>query len=503
MTRRHWLWVAASAGAGNALPLRAALSFSTPPFALGVASGEPSPTGIVLWTRLAPKPLEKDGGMPMESVEVAWEIAEDERFSLISRRGKAVANPQLAHSVHVEADGLKPGRLYWYRFQAGSERSPSGRFRTAPAAGATPPRLRLAVASCQQWTQGLWTAYQHMADEDLDLVLHLGDYIYEQEYRGTVRSHLRGETYSLDDYRHRHALYKTDPLLQRAHASFAWSVTWDDHEVSNNYANDIQEDGDPREAFLERRASAYQAYYEHMPLRRAQLPSGSRMALYRRLDFGNLLRIHILDTRQYRTDQPCGDGRKPFCEDARDPRQTLLGEQQEQWLAQGLARSPAKWNALGQQIMMTFQDFDPGEGEQLNMDSWSGYEVARDRAVEAMTRASNPVVLTGDVHANWTCEVRQDPRDPVSRFVAPEFVATSISSGGDGSDTMEAVQKMLPANPQVRFFNRQRGYLRCEVTPAHWKTDYRVVEYVTRPGSPIKTRVSFTSEAGRGVPQPS
>jgi Phosphodiesterase/alkaline phosphatase D len=460
------------------------------------------PDGAVLWTRLAPKPL-KGGGMPEMNVPVDWMVSEDESMRRIVRRGTAMATPALAHSVHVEVGGLAPGRWYWYQFRTGSEISPIGRFRTAPALGADVEAIRFAFASCQSYTYGYYTAYQHMSEENLDFVLHLGDYIYEKSYAGKTRQHLVPEVFTLAEYRNQYALYKSDPLLQKAHAAFPFITTWDDHEVSNNYADFRHERDMPKEEFLKRREAAYQAYYEHLPLRRASLPSGPNMRLYRRLDFGRLLRLHVLDTRQYRTDQPCGDGQKPACDEVRVPGQTMLGSAQEKWLENGLMNSKALWNALGQQVMFTHQDFDPGDGERYNMDSWSGYHLARERVVEVLSRkpSLNPVILTGDVHSNWVGEVRTDIRNPESWCVATEFVGTSISSGGDGVDMRPGLEKVLSHNPQIRFFNGQRGYVRCEVTKKHWRADYRIVERVTEPGAPIRTRASFAVEVGNPIPQ--
>jgi alkaline phosphatase D len=469
-----------------------------------VASGDPLPDGAVLWTRLAPKPLEMDGGMPSANVDVTWEVGQDEKLTRAVRKGKAVARPELAHSVHVEIGGLEPERWYWYRFRTGSQESPAGRFRTAPSGGSAINRLRFAFASCQNYTHGLWTAYEHMAAEDLDLVLYLGDYIYEKDYRGTVRAHEAGEPFALPEYRARHAYYKTDPLLQKAHTACPWIPVWDDHEFSNNYVNDLHERLEmTREDFLKRRAAAYQAYYEHMPLRRSALPNGPEMALYRRFDFGKLIRLHMLDTRQYRTDQPCGDGGKPVCEGVRAPTQTVLGPRQEAWLERGLEESRAQWNVLGQQIFFTHQDFAAGPDELYSMDSWNGYQLARERLVTALSRegVSNPVILTGDVHANWVGEVRTDIRDPKSRCVATEFVGTSISSGGDGAEMTPRVEAMLPENPQIRFFNGKRGYVRCEVSPDRWQTDYRTLDQVTKPGGSVRTRATFVVESGNSVPR--
>jgi len=330
-------------------------------------------------------------------------------------------------------------------------------------------------------------------------VIHLGDYIYEQGYRGDVRPGGREETFTLADYRNRHALYKTDPLLQRAHARAPWLVTWDDHEVSNNYASEVQEKGQSREDFLKRRAWASQAYYEHMPLRRESVPQGPALRLHRRVDFGSLLRVHMLDTRQFRADQSCGDGLKKPCEEWRDTKRTLLGAGQEEWLDTGLRSSPAAWDVLGQQILVTLQDFDAGPEELYNMDSWSGYPAARQKLVDVLAarKQRNTVILTGDVHASWVGQLHQEADNVQSPCVAAEFVGTSISSGGDGADMTERVEKMLPVNPQIRYFNGRRGYVRCEVTPQLWRTDYRLVDYVTKPGAPVATKASFTVEPGR------
>jgi alkaline phosphatase D len=477
--------------------------FAQNPFTLGVASGDPAPDGVVLWTRLAPDPL-NGGGMPPSSVEVLWEVAADERMNRIVKRGRVTATAALAHSVHVEVSGLEPARWYWYRFRAGVHASAVGRTRTAPDPRRPLARLAFAFASCQHYEQGLYTAYRHMAEEDLDLVVHLGDYIYEGPPRpGNPRLHNSLEIKSLNDYRNRYALYRLDPDLQNAHARFPWMVTWDDHEVDNNYAAGTSEDNAPRDQFLERRAGAYQAYYEHMPLRRASLPRGSSLLLYRRLAFGDLAEFSVLDSRQYRTDQPCGDGLKARCAEAASESATLLGPEQERWFLDGLARSRRRWNIVAQQVMMAEVDRVRGAGELLSMDSWSGYPRARDRVLRFLgdARPSNPVVLTGDIHSNWVADLKADFADPRSPVVGTEFVGTSISSGGDGSDTAQAAEGILAENPHVRFYNNQRGYVRCVLTPQQWKSDYRVVPYVSRPGAPIVTRASFVVENGRAGAQ--
>lgn len=274
------LWASRLTGLAASNP-----TFSNYPFQLGVASGDPSPDGFVLWTRLAPSPLEDDGGMPPEPVLVSWQVAEDEKMTKVVQRGEVAANPDWAHSVHVEVEGLKPDRWYWYQFRVGNEVSPLGRTRTMPAEGSDPAKLRFAFASCQRYGDGYYTAYEHMAAEDIDLVVHLGDYIYEKGCKpDAVRKFSGGTTYTLEDYRKRLALHKTDPALQRMHALVPWIVTWDDHETWNNFAGAAQRS----ESQLKRRAAAYKAYYEHMPLRRISLPVGPDMQLYRRLAFGQL-----------------------------------------------------------------------------------------------------------------------------------------------------------------------------------------------------------------------
>lgn len=419
----------------------------------------------------------------------------------VIRQGKVTASSAWAHSVHVEVAGLQPDRWYWYRFKAGGEASVIGRSRTLPAAGARPERLRFAIASCQKYEVGYYTAYEHMVREDLDLVVHLGDYIYEKaDDKRAIRPHRLPLAATLDTYRARYAVYKTDPALQAAHAMAPWIVTWDDHEVSNDYAGAIAEHPEeyPTARFLLRRAAAYQAYYEHMPLRRSALPVGPDMLLYRRLEFGRLASFHVLDTRQYRSDQ-VGDDLQPPSPALLDPARTLLGDRQRQWLLDGLDRSPATWNALAQQIMMARVDFKPGPDEEVAMDKWSGYEAERRRVLRHFRERgiSNPVVLTGDKHNNWANELLLDYAGSVGQPAAVEFVGTSITSGGDGEDQPDYVATLLAENPFVKYHNNERGYVRCEVTPAAWRTDYRTVPYVSRPGAPLCTRASFIVESGQ------
>ena len=372
-----------------------------------------------------------------------------------------------------------------------------------PLPGAMPDRLRFAFASCQHYETGYYTAYEHMIQEDLDLIVHLGDYIYEGAGKeNRVRKHTGDEIISVADYRNRYALYKTDPALQAAHAAAPWLVTWDDHEVDNNYASDISEElSVDREAFRIRRANAYKAYYEHMPLRRASLPQGPDMLLYRRISYGRLADFFVLDTRQYRTDQPCGDGKSVLCDDAFNPQNTMLGQHQREWLLDGLQGSRSEWNILAQQVMMARHDRDPSDAVGYSMDKWTSCEVERRKLIEFMheREVRNPVILTGDIHTNWANEIILDSNDVESISVATEFVGTSISSSGDGVRYPKNLEATLADNPFVKFHNAERGYVSCEVTQKEWLTHYRTVDYVTRRGSPLNTRASFVVESGRPV----
>ncbi len=424
----------------NSASAQVAVALKSNPFTLGVASGDPDSQSVVLWTRLAPDPLVPGGGMENQFVPVAWEIADDDQMKSIVGRGSEVASPQLGHSVHVEVQGLRPDRWYWYRFRVGDFESQIGRTRTMPSSNAMPRSVRFAVTSCQNYEQGLFTAYEQMLLDQVDLVLHLGDYIYEYEAgtKGKVRTHLGKELSSLDDYRIRYAQYRSDPLLQQMHKQCPWLVTWDDHEFDNNCAGDISEEKnvDPVD-FLIRRANAYQAYYEMMPLRRGQLPRGCELTLYRQASFGQLANFMILDTRQYRTDQPNDDKRSPLNEAALAKTNSLLGREQRNWLCRELISSSTTWNVLAQQVMMGLVGFaKEGEPLQYSMDQWPGCAYERMQLMKFLAdrRVSNPVVLTGDIHSNWVNELRVDDRRVEEPIVATEFVATSLSSGGNGVD---------------------------------------------------------------------
>ncbi|NRQ38851.1 alkaline phosphatase [Nonomuraea sp. NN258] len=470
------------------------------PFTLGVASGDPRPDSIVLWTRLAPQPLADDGlgGMPPVAVPVRWEIAEDDAMRRVVRKGTATARPELAHAVHVEVHGLRPGREYWYRFAVGNETSRIARTKTAPAAHwAT--EVSYAFASCQQWEAGFFTAYQDLAAQDVDLIGHLGDYIYEYGIgatggqRKTPLSAAHGAAVqTLSQYRLRYALYGTDPDLQAARAVAPWFVSVDDHDVEDNWGADRSPTGATAENFLRRRAAAFRAYFENQPVRPSSLPTGPDMSLFQTIPYGRLATFYVLDERQFRS---------PANITARlDPNRTMLGQDQLDWLLRGMGRSRSSWNILANQVMMFQLDrlTDPGL-QQLNPDTWDGYAAERDRLWAGITerRVANPVVITGDAHVNVASELKADFADPNSPNVGVELLATSITSGGNGTDTSAGGQEWLAANPHLKFFNNQRGYVRCRVAKDTMRADYVVVDKVTTPGGVPSVRKSFVVESGR------
>lgn len=545
-TRRIWLQALGALAAGAALPSRAwaRTPFTHDPFSLGVASGAPTHGSVVLWTRLAgPKDLSgSPTALDAGPVPVAWEVAEDDGFTRVVARGQALASPQGAHAVHVEVAGLAPERAYHYRFLAGDARSPVGRTRTFPAPGTAAARLRLAYASCQRWEHGHFAAWRHLCDDEPDVVLFLGDYIYEYPGAGNAVRPVDGLwVLSLDDYRRRHALYRSDPALQAAHAACPWLFTWDDHEVQNDYAGAQAGDAGPAaDDFLARRAAAYQAWYEHMPVRASTLgralagltaqeaaraaasaatasrgPSAATAAfgsprLHQRVDFGRLASLILLDPRQHRDPQACGTagrlGSTTFdpetCAEWADPARTLLGAEQERWLDDTLAQPGGTWTVLGQSTLFGLRDNLPGPGQRLWNDGWDGYPAARRRLTDTLQRraVANPVILGGDVHENWVGHVLPDYGRPDGAPLGVEFCGTSISSRSGGASRAQA---RLAENPHFVFADGQRrGYGLCEFTPGRLTTTLRVVDDVRRADAAIETLARFTVTAGRPVIEP-
>jgi alkaline phosphatase D len=504
--RRELLKLAWRLGAGAIMSplatsrLLAAPTFDAYPFQLGVASGDPMPDGVVLWTRLAPRPLE-GGGMPQTFVGVEWEVARDPRFASIAQKGIALARPELAHSVHVEVAGLEPARDYWYRFRSGDATSAVGRTRTAPAAGARVDRMRFAVCGCNNYEDGYYTAFKRIAEEQFDFVFHTGDYIYEGGIgsRG-VRRHNAPEAYTLADYRNRYALYKTDPDLIAAHLSAPFIVTWDDHEVSDNYAGDVDARGTAPEIFILRRAAAYQAYFEHMPLRAGAWPTGSHMRVYRRLQFGNLIDLNVLDTRQWRSDQACGDGLRTGCVAALARDRTMMGVEQERWLFDNLADARSRWTVIGQQVPTYARDMSRALPDgAFAMDQWDGYVAARTRLYDRLleTRAPNPIVLSGDVHMHFGGDLKTDFTDPRSTTVGVEFTNSSITSIGDGLDVFPVWEAVKGDNPHIKYHSGRRGYIACTATETMMRADFKIIDKVSVADLPAHVGGSLVVEAGK------
>lgn len=502
-------------------------------FSLGVVSGDPHAHSVVLWTRLAPQPL-TGGGMPARPVKVIWEVAEDYGMTRIVKQGVAVALPRHGHAVRVIAHGLPANRWWYYRFRALGQSSRVGRTRTFPGYRDQVQQMRCAVVSCQNYTQGFFTAYRDMMTQDLDFVVHTGDYIYENGPAGFAiapgRNHNGSEIFSVEDYRNRYALYRLDQDLQEAHAHLPFILTWDDHEVDNNYAGLHAEESAPfqNDDFRQRRRNAYQVYSESMPLRPSShlRAEHDEVRLFRKLAFGNLADIYMLDTRQFRSDQPAEDnfgstdpdsvavegvlGEKLFdAQGILNPHATLLGSRQERWLAKNLYYSRATWNMLAQQIMVmpwnlveTTRAFVAANLEQqpipaqqkaqilsqfdnidnmLNVDAWDGYPAARERLFNILRHsgAKNPIVMSGDIHSAWAAELLNDFSDPQSDVLAAEFVCTSIASTFltlDPRPTDYIVRLGLQDNPHIKFFNALfRGYCICDVNQQRWQTSYRAV----------------------------
>lgn len=510
MSRRQLMNAAAILGtAAVAAPIfsrktQAAPIFLDYPFQLGVASGDPTPNGVVLWTRLAPKHLE-GGGMPAVNVEVQWDVSTTANFSNIVQTGTEIARPELGHSVHAEVTGLEPNKEYFYRFRAGAESTPTARTKTAPAVGQALDRVRFGICGCNNYEAGFFTAYRGMANENFDFIIHTGDYIYEGRDNGgrtpdtSVRRHNGQEIMTVVDYRNRYALYKSDPNFLAAHASAPWLVTRDDHEVENNYTV-VDENNLPPEIFALRRAMAYQAYYETMPLRKAAIPVGSHQTVYRRAIWGDMMDIALLDTRQYRSDQPCGDGAKTGCADINNPNATMLGAEQEKWLRDNLATVKAKWTVLSQQVPIFMRDFIKNAPEgQFSMDKWDAYTAARTRLMNDLkaTNAPNPVALSGDVHLAYASDLKMDYRNPNSETVGVEFTGTSISSAGDGADVQAGWDLIKGDNPHIKYHSARRGYTAFGVTQNEFRAEYKILDKVTVPNQPIRLGATVIATSGK------
>jgi alkaline phosphatase D len=482
------------------------------PFALGVASGQPLPDGFVLWTRLAPAPLSPDGhGGMSESASVTWEVAADEAMRNVVQSGVTEAQIGWAHSVHVEVAGLEPNRPYWYRFTALGEQSPIGLTRTAPKPDTELDKLRFAFASCANWQHGYYAAYRHMAAEKPDLIIFLGDYIYEYTLDGPVadkalRKHDGPTAVDLTAYRNRYALYRTDPDLQALHATAPCLMTWDDHEVENDYADVWSERIETTpEQFLRRRAAAYRAFYEHMPLRASSIPHGGAVRLHDRFRFGDLATFSVLDGRQYRSKQPCalpnyrgGHIAPDSCTERLDPARTYFGAAQEQWLFEGFKHSDAAWNIMAQeQLIAQLRQKDSAGAWGHWTDGWDGFPAARKRMLDAIatTRVRNPIFIGGDIHSYWATDLKADFANPTSATVATEFIGTSITSD---PPPREQILAILPENPHIRFFESQyRGYVSVDLSRDHMEARLQVISDRRDPNATVSTLKRFVVESGK------
>ena len=472
------------------------------PFTLGVASGDPLSDGVILWTRLAPDPL-VGGGMPPSDADVLWEVAADEAFEQVVQSGIVTTTATQAHSAHVDVAGLDADTAFHYRFRVGAFTSAVGRTRTLPPPGSVPDRFAFTASACQDEQDGVRTPDEHLAAEDAAFNLWLGDYIYETEnVADRFRPNGLPEATDLAGYRHRYAFYKSDPALQDAHATMAWVVTWDDHEVANNYAGLVDQLGTDPAAFALRRAAAYQAWWEHQPVRMGP-PTGPDLDVHRVVDVGDLLRLVVLDTRQHRDDQACDAHLflNVACGDEAAGDRTMLGNEQLEFLGEALGTSTARWNAVGQGVLMTPLPIAQAGEIRVGLDAWDGYPAERAEVCALLEATSNPVVLSGDFHSGVVADLPAGGRIG-GAAVATEFAVGSISSAFPRS-FVDIVAKGAAELSHIRHFdNRSRGYLRCEVTPDEWRAEFRIVETTLEPRSPLAPGTAWVVPSGQATASP-
>ncbi|MFF0436498.1 alkaline phosphatase D family protein [Streptomyces sp. NPDC004327] len=472
---------------------------AAPAFLHGVASGDPLPDGILLWTRVTPTPDAVPGSGTGPDVTVGWELAEDRGFTRVVAGGTTVATAASDHTVKADVRGLRPATAYFYRFTAGPTVSPVGRTRTAPAADAT-DGIRFGVVSCANWEAGYFSPYRHLAARtDLDAVLHLGDYIYEYATgaypaaKYVVRQHRPAhEILTLADYRLRHATYKTDADLQALHAAHPIVAIWDDHEFANDAWSGGAENHTPgtEGAWADRVAAAKRAYFEWMPVR-----TSTEGTVYRRLRFGRLADLHLLDLRSFRSQQAgVGSGKVD------DPERTITGRAQLDWLKSGLVASDATWQLVGTSVMISPVAFGalpadllgpltellglPGGGIAVNVDQWDGYTDDRKELLQHLVDRSirNTVFLTGDIHMAWANDVPVKAATyPLSASAATEFVVTSVTSDNlddllhvaPGTLSVVAAGAVKAANRHVKWVDMDHhGYGVLDVTADRSQMDY-------------------------------
>lgn len=515
ISRRSAIWsgLAATAAFSVVTPTRAYAKVTDEPikdfpFTLGVASGDPLPDAVVIWTRLAPEVFAPFGGLGTKSWSVHWQVADDADFHTVRRSGVATAHPEFNHTVHVDVQGLRPGADYYYRFRVGEHISQVGRTKTAP-----PPHQRRGVVdfgfvSCMSFGQGYFTALSHLAEDRPDVVLSLGDYIYEygvnphgdeRELTEPLPDILTDDARSLDRYRLQYSLYKSDPDLMRAHEASPWLFTWDDHEVVNDYGGPYQgTGGDSPEEYHVRRANAYRAFWENVPMRIPH-PTSPDLRIYQQFDYGRLAQFSLLDTRQYRDAPLPGPAPQPDSPARRDPDRQMLGATQEEWLLDGLTDSRARWKIVPQGVVMSQMDEQAGEELTFQTQPWDGYFAARQRIMNAVHERDidNLVVLTGDAHTNYAFNMLVNYDEPDSPGCGVELVGTSVASGGNGEDMTPVLQQRLDENPHLVFANQQRGYVLGRATSETLEIDYKIVPYVLPHGAGIEVRKSFVVENGK------
>ena len=497
-----WLGAGAQAQLLQGAVLSHGPRWQVDPFSLGVASGQPQPSSVVLWTRL--RIHDADAALKAQSLEVVCEVFADAALRQPVRQWRVQTDASRAHSVHVVASGLQPGRPYWYRFVCGNAMSPVGRARTSPGLEDPVDRLRIALASCQHYEQGYFVAHREMAQRDLDLVLFVGDYIYESSNpQYMLRKHEGGVPKSLNEYRERHAQYKSDTDLQACHAAHTWAMTWDDHEVVNDYANDLDRSFTDPQIFLRRRAAAYQAYFEHMPLRLGPDPvNASQMRIHDRMAWGKLADLWTLDCRQYRDHQACldpnrGGGRVVVsCDALTDPARSMLGMAQEQWVHEGLTRSHRRWKLVAQSTQMSSSGVNTPLGRSAFTDGWDGYPQARARLLGTVAQAGvqNVVMLGGDVHMNVAAQLRVQANDERSPVVASEIVTTSVTSRGLGEKLLAQIRDSNPDIAHAR--SDERGYTLLDVRPEGVSAEFRTTANPARVDGVLKTQAQFAIRSG-------
>ena len=476
------------------------IRLSTNPFTLGIASGDVTDSSAVLWTRLAPEPIEGDGGMEPHNIPVQWELSLDPKMSRIIRRGEAIATPVFAHSVHVELEGLEPGCEYWYRFSVSSHSSRIGRTKTLPGRNSHPDSFRFITASCQNWTHGYFVAYEHMIQDKPDFIIHLGDYFYDTSFGVTDFRHHETEKapVTVEDFRRRHARYKTDKHLQDAHAQIPFFTTIDNH--------DAIEDMDPEK--FSQRAAAYQAWYEHMPVRGYKAAGDNHFDLQRKISLGNLAQISLLDGRQFRDSREvCNNNDYPNygfgnyrerCAAVFDEDRSMLGKEQEQWLTENIVENSATWNVIASPgPLLPFRYHHDGK-ELSYIGAWDIYPANRERVAKAIEAAEvgHPLILSGDVHSFWAVDGSLT-KEPSERIPVVEFVASSISANWP-EKLAKPVTENLPHNPQVQFYDPdKRGYLLHDVDDKEWKTTARAMQDVRDEQSPALDLASFLVSKGK------